>query len=69
MEANEWIQRFAMELGVEPPSAGEIEELLDVASSAAHSSERKAAPIACWMIGRSGRPAAELSEQVRRAGV
>ena len=27
--------------------------LLDIAGSAAHASERTAAPIACWLVGRS----------------
>jgi uncharacterized protein DUF6457 len=54
MTAEEWIARFAERLGVEPPTEEEIAALLDLASAAAHSSERKAAPIACWLAANSG---------------
>jgi Domain of unknown function (DUF6457) len=49
-----WIIAFAADLGVEPPDAGTIETLLDLAGVAAHASERIAAPIACYLIGRAG---------------
>lgn len=51
MDANEWIAGFAGELGVEPPDAATIEQLLDLAGAAAHASERIAAPIACYLAG------------------
>ena len=54
MTGYEWLDRFADHLGVERPEPGEIETLLDLAGVAAHSSERLAAPIACWLIGRAG---------------
>lgn len=50
----EWIAAFAERLGVEPPDADTIEALLDLAGVAAHASERLAAPLACYLIGRSG---------------
>ncbi|HBX76504.1 MAG TPA: hypothetical protein DEG43_02550 [Acidimicrobiaceae bacterium] len=50
----EWIAAFAAGLGVEPPTDEVVEQLLDLAGIAAHSSERIAAPIACWLIGRAG---------------
>ena len=50
----EWIAAFAAELGVEPPDDATVEALLDLAGVAAHSSERIAAPLACWLIGRAG---------------
>jgi hypothetical protein len=53
MNAREWIDAFAAELGTDPPSADEIKRLLDVAGVAAHSSERIAAPITCWIAGRT----------------
>ncbi len=34
--------------------AEQTEELLELASTAAHSSERAAAPLACWVAGRAG---------------
>jgi hypothetical protein len=51
---DEWIAAFARELGVAPPSAEEAEKLLALAGTAAHSSERPAAPLACWVAGRAG---------------
>ncbi len=54
MNAREWIDAFAEEIGAEPPTADEIRRLLDLAGVAAHSSERIAAPVACWVGGRSG---------------
>ncbi len=54
MDGNEWIARFAERLGVEVPEPAVIEELLALAGDAAHSSERLAAPIACYLVGRAG---------------
>jgi Domain of unknown function (DUF6457) len=51
---DEWIAAFARDAGVAPPTVGEIRELLDLAGTAAHASERTAAPLACWIAGRSG---------------
>ncbi|HTZ88612.1 MAG TPA: DUF6457 domain-containing protein [Solirubrobacteraceae bacterium] len=53
MTRDEWIAAFAREVGVAGPSIEEIRELLDLAGTAAHSSERTAAPLACWIAGRS----------------
>jgi hypothetical protein len=50
----EWIAAFAQRLGVEPPDEATVEALLDLAGVAAHASERIAAPIACWLVGRAG---------------
>ena len=54
MDANEWIARFAERLGVDVPEPKVVEELLALAGDAAHSSERLAAPIACYLVGRAG---------------
>ncbi len=62
----EWIAAFAAELGVEAPDADTIATLLDLAGVAAHASERIAAPIACWLIGRAGVEPAEALERARR---
>lgn len=59
MTVEEWIEAYAREAGGEPPTPGEIEALLELASVAAHSSERRAAPIACWIAGRAGIDPAE----------
>ena len=50
----DWIEAFATRLGVEAPDEATIAQLLDLAGVAAHASERLAAPIACWLIGRAG---------------
>ena len=49
--AQEWLSGLASEMGMPSPSAEDIENLLNLAGIAAHSSERIAAPIACWMVG------------------
>jgi hypothetical protein len=54
VNAEQWIAAFAAELGVEPPSADEFATLLELAGVAAHSSERVAAPVACWVSARAG---------------
>jgi hypothetical protein len=62
MSREEWLHAFCERIGVDPPSAEEMGALLALAATAAHDSERPAAPLACWAAGRSGRPAAELRE-------
>ena len=54
MNAREWLAAYAEKLGTEPPSTEEFKVLLDVAGEAAHSSERVAAPVACWLAARAG---------------
>jgi Domain of unknown function (DUF6457) len=66
MDRNEWIEGFARELEVDPPTDKEVEEILDLAAIAAHASERTAAPVACWIGGRVGRPLDELIGAARR---
>ncbi|HEX6601418.1 MAG TPA: DUF6457 domain-containing protein [Solirubrobacterales bacterium] len=63
MNRDEWIAAFAERAGIEAPSAAEVEALLDLAAVAAHSSERTAAPIACWVAGRSGLPLEQLQAE------
>ncbi len=54
MTGRELIDAYALALGVEPPDDATFEALLDLAGTAAHDSERIAAPIACWLVGRAG---------------
>jgi hypothetical protein len=68
MTRDEWIAAFAAEAGVERPSTEEIRELLELAGTAAHSSERTAAPLACWIAGRAGLSLAELRAIAERIG-
>jgi hypothetical protein len=65
MTRDEWLAAFADAAGVERPSVEQIRKLLELAGTAAHSSERTAAPIACWIAARSDAP---LDELLRRAG-
>jgi len=66
MKAQEWLEAFAAEIGVEAPDEETVGELLELAATAAHSSERIAAPIACFMAGRDGRSPAELRAAAER---
>jgi hypothetical protein len=56
---SEWIAGFSTRLGVEPPDEATVAMLLDLAGTAAHASERTAAPIACWLVGAAGLSPAE----------
>ncbi len=64
--ATDWVASFASLLGVTPPTPAEADALLEVAAEAAHASERIAAPLACWLVGRSGMAPAEALEVARR---
>jgi len=55
VSASEWLEAFARRLGTDAPTADEFRVLLDLAAEAAHSSERVAAPVACWLAARAGR--------------
>jgi hypothetical protein len=68
MNAREWIDAFAAEIGSEAPTDDEITQVLDLAGVAAHSSERIAAPVACWIGGRTGASLAELRAAAARIG-
>lgn len=65
MTADEWIERFSAEVGGNPPDEDEVTKLLELASVAAHSSERIAAPLACWIAGRRGLDLDEAIAQAR----
>jgi hypothetical protein len=68
MTRDEWIASFAREAGVAGPSVGEVRDLLDLAGTAAHASERTAAPLACWIAGRSSLSLEELRAVAERIG-
>lgn len=52
--AQEWIDAYARQLGVDPPDEDTVERLLQLAGLAAHTSERLAAPLACYLVGVTG---------------
>ena len=68
MNAREWLAVYAEKLGTTPPSADEFKAILDVAAEAAHSSERVAAPVACWVAARAGVDPAEALRVARELG-
>ena len=59
---DEWIAAFAGAASVTAPTEREVEQLLALAGTAAHASERTAAPLACWIAGRSGLSLDRLGE-------
>ena len=66
MNAREWLDAFAAELGTDPPTNDEIKQILDLAAVAAHASERIAAPVACWVGGKVGASLEELQAAADR---
>ncbi|HWE13923.1 MAG TPA: DUF6457 domain-containing protein [Solirubrobacteraceae bacterium] len=54
MNAPDWLAAFAEKLGTPAPTKDELKAVLDLAAEAAHSSERIAAPVACWLAARAG---------------
>jgi len=65
MNAKDWLAAYGKKLGTDPPTPEEFKTLLDLAGVAAHSSERVAAPVACWMAARAG---ADLGRAMQLAG-
>jgi hypothetical protein len=58
-DARTWIDRYAAALGVGALSTAEADALLDLAGTAAHASERTAAPLSCWLAATAGLTPAE----------
>lgn|GEM_PF-871775 len=52
-ELNEFIERVRSLLGANPPSVGpgEVEAVLELARVAAHTAERRAAPVTAYLAG------------------
>jgi Domain of unknown function (DUF6457) len=64
VNATQWLAAYADKLGTDAPTKDELKTVLDLAGVAAHSSERIAAPVACWLAARAG---VELEEAMRLA--
>jgi hypothetical protein len=47
----EWLQRLAVALGVDPIGEDQVETLLAVSGVVAHGVERKATPLAAFLLG------------------
>ncbi len=60
-----FVAAIADALGVEPPDQATVDALLDLAGVAAHASERLAAPLACYLVGRAGADPHAALEQAR----
>jgi len=54
MNARDWLDAYAEKLGIARLSTEDFKAVLDLAAEAAHSSDRVAAPTACWLAGRAG---------------
>lgn len=66
MTRDEWIGAFARELGLSPPDDEQVNAILELAATAAHSSERTAAPLAAWLAGTSGRSLSDVNAVAAR---
>jgi hypothetical protein len=64
MNVNDWLAAYAAKLGVPAPTKEELQQVLDLAGEAAHSSQRIAAPVATWLAGKAG---LELDQAMRYA--
>ncbi len=49
----EWLMQLASELDVDPIEEGRQSDLLDVARDVAHRTERKATPLASYLLGEA----------------
>ncbi len=54
LDTRGWLDRFTAALGAQPITDEEVENLLALAGIAAHTSERKAAPVTCYLAARAG---------------
>jgi hypothetical protein len=64
----EWIERLAEALGVEAPSAGDERRLLEASRAVAHRVERRATPVAAFLLGSAvGRSAGDRAEALASA--
>jgi hypothetical protein len=75
LTARQWTEQFASRLGTAAPTEAEQSDLLALAGTAAHASERTAAPISCWLAAHAGvapaeanRAAKELAEELEARG-
>lgn len=66
MTAQEWLAAFAGAMDLPAPSDDQIEQLLALAAEAAHSSERTAAPVACWLAARASQSPSAALEIAKR---
>jgi hypothetical protein len=66
---DDWLDRFADALHVPRLDPAEVDAILDLARVVAHGTERRNAPLATFLAGRSAAaPAAALAEAERLLG-
>lgn len=65
-DGRRFVDDFAIAQGWSPLSDAEVDDLLGLAADAAHASERLAAPLACFLAGRTGKAPAEIREAMTR---
>jgi uncharacterized protein DUF6457 len=68
VDAQRWVSAYAERVGTSAPSRDEFEAILELAAEAAHSSERVAAPVACWVAAKAGLPLEEALAEARALG-
>lgn len=66
MDPHQWVRTLATALDTEPPTPQEVEDLLSLAGTAAHTAERWVAPISTWLLARAGVEVAEGRAMVER---
>jgi hypothetical protein len=65
VDAGTWISTYAERVGTTAPTEEEFQAILELAAEAAHSSERIAAPVACWVAAKAGIPLTEAVAAAR----
>jgi hypothetical protein len=68
VNATDWLAAYADRLGVPAPTKEELKAVLDLAGEAAHSSQRIAAPVACWLAARADVDLERAIELAREVG-
>lgn len=66
MDPHQWVRTLATALDTEPPTQDEVDDLLSLAGTAAHTAERWVAPISCWLLARADVPTHEGRALVER---
>jgi hypothetical protein len=65
MTGEQWIEAFAQKVGRPTPGQDEVDAILELAATAAHASERTAAPVAAWLAGTSGKSLHAVNDVAR----
>lgn len=61
----EFIDNWAAAVSLDSLSDEDVEALLELAGTAAHASERIAAPLTCWLAAAAGLSPSEALDRVR----